>query len=85
MSSRMAEAYERQFEAWQEQQREWRELCQVLEHQGYILVNFALDHTPQVNDWLFARYGPEEAYCFCGQAMVKTTRDALWIQLNWCK
>jgi hypothetical protein len=79
------DAYQRQFEAWQEQEREWYDLCCQLEHEGYIHVQFARAHERDVHDWLRARYGEADAYCFYDQAMVKTDKDALWVQLNWCK
>ena len=79
-------AMDRQYEAWQEQEREWYDMCNQLEHDGwhYVCIKRQLTHVEhtEINSWLKEHYyGRHE--CFNDEYLFPTEKDANWFLLRW--
>ena len=82
----MEAAMDRQYEAWQEQEREWYDLTSQLAHDGwhYCKLDRMLTTSEQteIHKWLREKYyGRHE--CFNDEFMFPTEKDANWFLLRW--
>lgn len=84
--SYMEDAIQRQYEAWQEQEREWYDMTSQLAHDGwhYCKLNrqISTKECNEISAWLRANYyGRHE--CFHNEFMFPTEKDANWFLLRW--
>jgi hypothetical protein len=80
----MAAAYDRQCEAWMEQEREWYDLRDQLIHDGWCSGTLARDQAgmAEVHQWLREHYyGRHE--CYNNEVLLPTERDLIWVMLRW--
>lgn len=84
--SYMESAMERQYEAWQEQEREWYEMSNQLIGEGwhYCRLNRQLSTVEQSEmvKWLNEKYYGRYEW-FNDEFMFATEQDAMWFMLRW--
>lgn len=82
----MAAAYDRQCEAWMEQEREWYDMCSQLEHDGWHYASLKghidTEKMHEICKWLKEHYyGRHEQ--FNDEFLFPTEKDANWFLLRW--